>query len=326
MRRKVSTEIGATDGSIPNIDLSVIIPPMKLPITPKEFRATIMSHGYFWLRPVIGTETPPSIIVPHNLPDRKGCIRIFTSGRDTILESLSGSEKDALDIATLCLSLDEDIKPLRKIARTDPSWKWLIDEKKGRFLRSPSLFEDCAKAIFTINIQWKRSVQMSEAATRKFGAPTGAKLDGKAIRAFPTPKRLAKEDDDSLKSALNCGFRGKFLLNLCDTALDRPDIYLGDAWRSMSSDEFCDEIGSVSGMGPMSVAYVSRLYGKTNSYHMDSWVIRKCAEMWGLGPDEVEEHVKHRYSDFGSLGPAVFWFELTRTWHYTPEEAFDLDL
>ena len=299
---------------------------MKLPLTPKEFRAIIMSHGYFWLAPVIGTETPPSIIIPYNLPKKKGCLRIYTSGRNVELETLAGSESTAKEMAGLCLSLDEDLKPLRKIARTSDEWTWLIDEKKGRFLRSPSLYEDCMKAVFTINIQWKRSVQMSIAATKELGLPTGAKLDGKAIRAFPKPDKIAKEDAESLRGMLNCGFRAKFMLSLADAAMDGPEIYLGDGWRSLSADEFCREIGSVSGMGPMSVAYVSRLYGKTNTYHMDSWVIRKCAELWGLSENDVAAYVEQRYRDFGNLGPAVFWFELTRSWHYSADEIEQLGL
>ena len=296
---------------------------MKLPITQKEFRATILSHGYFWMRPTIGTETPPSIVIPYDLPKRKGCLRISTRGRDVELETLSGDEIDALELASLCLSLDEDIRPIRKIARTDDQWKWIIDEKKGRFLRSPSLFEDCMKAIFTINTKWKRSVTMSEIATEKFGKKTGAMIRGKVVRAFPTPGRFAKLSEDSLREILKCGFRAKFILSLVDAALERPEIYIGDGWRALTSGEFCDEIGSVSGMGPMSVANVSRLYGKTISYHMDSWVIRRCAELWGLSGNQIEEYVRHRYGDFGQYGPAIFWFELTRYWHFSEEEALE---
>jgi 3-methyladenine DNA glycosylase/8-oxoguanine DNA glycosylase len=299
---------------------------IKLPITPKEFRAVIMSHGYCWLAPAIKVETPPSIIIPYNLPKRKGCFRIGTSGRTIELEVLSGDEKDAVAIATNCLSLDEDIKPLRDIARRDPAWQWIIDEKKGRFLRSPSLFEDCYKAILTINIQWKRSVQMADASVKKYGVSSGAKLDGKLIRAFPSPDRIAREDVDSLRKSINCGFRAKFLLSLADVASERKEIYLEDGWKGMSADEFCEEIGTVSGMGPMSVAYVSRLYGKTNSYHMDSWVIRQCAKMFHISEKEVDKFVERRYGDFGEYGPAVFWFELTRYWHYTQEEIEELGL
>ncbi|MCX6646778.1 MAG: hypothetical protein NTY09_10560 [bacterium] len=296
---------------------------MKLPITPKEFRATILSHGYFWLRPVIGTETPPSIIIPYNLPGQIGCIRIAAHGKKVELETMSGSEHDALKIATHCLSFDEDLKPIRKIARTSAQWKWIIDEKKGRFLRSPSLFEDCLKAIFTINTNWKRSVLMSKIATEKYGSKTGAKFNGKAVWAFPTPYRIARESEGSLKEILRCGFRTKFILSLTDAAIENPEFYTNDVWRSFSSGEFCNEIGAVSGMGPMSVAYISRLYGKTNSYHMDSWVIRRCAELWGLSPNQIEGYVHRRYGDFGHYGPAIFWFELTRYWHFSEEEALE---
>jgi len=295
-------------------------------MTPKEFRATIMSHGYFWLRPVIGTENPPSILIPYDLRGRVGCAMITTSEKNVHLEHLSGTEGDALGIATLCLSLDDDLKKFKKIARTSDDWKWLLDEKKGRFLRSPSLFEDCLKAIFTININWKRSQQMARDVVSKFGLDTKIDYNDETVRACPTPERLAELDVDELKSEINCGFRAKFIHSLCDTAIENPDVYSGYGWNALSADEFCDEIGSVSGMGPMSVAYVSRLYGKTNSYHMDSFVVRRCAELWGIKESRIEKHVKRRYGDFGDLGPAVFWFELTRHWHYSDEEAIELDL
>jgi 3-methyladenine DNA glycosylase/8-oxoguanine DNA glycosylase len=292
----------------------------KLPLTPREFRAIILSHGYFWLAPTIGAETPPSIIIPYNVSGRKGCLRIGVEGKDVMLETLDGSDADALYMANLCLSLDQDIRPMQKIARLDPKWKWLLDEKKGRFLRSPSVFEDCCKAIFTINIQWNRSVQMADASVKKFGSATKARHDGQVIRTFPSAERLAREDVDSLRASLNCGFRAKFILSLCDTALDNPGLFFGDSWREMDSNQFCREIGCVSGMGPMSVAYVSRLYGKTNSYHMDSWVVKRCAKLWGLSEKDVEAHVARRYGEFGAWGPSVFWFELTRYWHYVDGE------
>jgi 3-methyladenine DNA glycosylase/8-oxoguanine DNA glycosylase len=323
---------------------------LTLPLTSKEFRAIILSHGYFWLAPTIGTETPPSIIIPWNLPKSTGCLRLSTIGKKVQLETLNGIEMDSLAMATHCLSLDDNIKPLHSIARRDPNWKWLISEKKGRFLRSPSLFEDCCKAILTINIQWKRSVQMSIAATRKFGKPLKISRPGSAgclagsssssgsagclagslsfttIRSFPTPQRLIKETPESLREKINCGFRAKFILSLCDTAIRKPDIYFGDVWREMPPDQFCDEIRTVKGMGPMSVAYVSRLYNKTNSFHMDSWVLQRCAKLWGFSEKDVQENIQRRYGEFGSWGPAVFWFELTRYWHYTSDEVEELGL
>ena len=59
---------------------------------------------------------------------------------------------------------------------------------------------------------------------------------------------------------------------------------------------------------------------------MDAYVLRRCAELWGLKEDKVEEHVKRKYKDFGDLGPAVFWFELTRHWLYSDDEAIEMDL
>ena len=171
---------------------------MKLAIPPIEFRATIMSHGYFWLKPFIGTENPASILIPFELPEAKGCVMLASYDDQVDLECIAGAEGHSVGIAALCLSLDEDLAPLRKIARTNPKWQWLIDEKKGRFLRSPSLFEDCLKAILTINIQWKRTVQMADALVETYGKTTGVEYNDIDVKAFPTPKVLAKLSEAEL--------------------------------------------------------------------------------------------------------------------------------
>lgn len=184
----------------------------------------------------------------------------------------------------------------------------IVRNGMGRFLRSPSLFEDCCKALFATNTQFGRTVTMTSAAV-SLGEDVGG------LRAFPRPERLRKLDDAGMRSTLGCGFRARYLRSLCGRAMAEPALYLGDAWRQLSPAEFRAEMNGLLGFGPSSVEYVSRMYSPGEGHHYDSWVLRRCEELWGVSGDGVGEFISKRYRRFGEMGPTVMWLDLTKHWH-----------
>ena len=131
----------------------------------------------------------------------------------------------------------------------------------------------------------------------------------------PRPERLLELDDAATRSTLGCGFRARYLRSLCERAAAEPDLYLGDAWRRLSPAEFRAEMDGLLGFGPASVEYVSRMYSPGGGHHYDSWVLRRCQELWGVSGDGVDDFVTKRYRRFGDMGSTVMWLELTRHWH-----------
>lgn len=277
-----------------------------LTLSPIEFRATLLSHGFASLEPFVIDADACRLTVPFDLPLGRGVVQVRADDDRCVMSARRGSTKACERVTSIVLALDRAISELH--SKAIGQWAWIARMGMGRFLRSPSLFEDCCKALFATNTQFGRTVTMTSAAVS-----LGEEIGG--LRAFPRPERLRELDDAGMRSRLGCGFRARYLRSLCERAMAEPDLYLGDAWRQLSPAEFRAEMNGLLGFGPSSVEYVSRMYSPGEGHHYDSWVLRRCEEMWGVSGDGVAEFITRRYRRFGNMGSTVMWLELTRHWH-----------
>ena len=285
----------------------IILPrTIALPVTPNEFRATLLSHGFASLEPFVIDADACRLTVSFDLPLGRGVVQVRVDGDRCLMSAKRGSTKACHRVAATVLSLDRDLSGLH--AKTTGRWAWIAEMGMGRFLRSPSLFEDCCKALFATNTQFSRTVTMTSAAV-SLGEDVGG------LRAFPRPERLLSLDDARMRSTLGCGFRARYLRSLCERAVTEPDLYLGETWARLSPVAFRAEMDGLLGFGPSSIEYVSRMYSPAASHHYDSWVLRRCEELWGVTGDGIDDFVTRRYRRFGDMGPTVMWLELTRHWH-----------
>jgi hypothetical protein len=68
--------------------------------------------------------------------------------------------------------------------------------------------------------------------------------------------------------------------------------------------------------------------GKPYIFSVDSWVAKRCDEIWGLNYRKTDKKGKEkpdlerygnyaikRYANFKEYGPSVFWFEISTHWH-----------
>ena len=79
---------------------------------------------------------------------------IYTADTNCILNVKSGDPELAQMVAKKCLSLDLDTSGFYEKISGHEEFQWMIDQKMGRYLRSPTLFEDCFKIIATCNADW----------------------------------------------------------------------------------------------------------------------------------------------------------------------------
>ena len=119
------------------------------------------------------------------------------------------------------LGIDLDIVPvLRAAEKAGPEYVRLIKNGAGRLLRSPTLWEDAAKTLFTTNCTWALTQKMciavcSDAFTEP--APSGT-------FPFPCPERLCCHSEKQLKAMLPVGYRAGYLKELGDRFSKDPDI------------------------------------------------------------------------------------------------------
>lgn len=284
---------------------TVIVMP-HLSLSPDEFVAILRSHGWYKLSPFMAEFEPPVLRVPFSLPAGNGILRIeATDAVHLVVEE--GDADMCRSVAGICLADEIDLGPLHQAAGA-MEWRWIELQHLGRFLRSPSLFEDCVKILLTINTTFRRTMWMTEMLVHTFGEPVGA------VRAFPRPESLLHAGTDSLREVTRCGYRAPFLTALAAQATEALEIFLGGGWRALAPETFTQRLADIPGMGPVSVGYVVRMYGKAAGYAIDSYVRRRCRELWGV-EEGAEQFIADRYAPFGDLGPTVLWCELTRHWH-----------
>ncbi len=111
------------------------------------------------------------------------------------------------------LGLNLHITPVLKAAeKAGPEYVQLIKKGAGRLLRSPTLWEDAAKTLFTTNCTWSLTRKMCAAVC----SSTFTELTPLGRYPFPDPDRLTPYSAKKLKAMLPIGYRSDYLKELCD--------------------------------------------------------------------------------------------------------------
>jgi 3-methyladenine DNA glycosylase/8-oxoguanine DNA glycosylase len=293
-----------------------------LPITPTEFKTTLLSHGWFDLAPFKVDIKIPTLMRAFKSRYGDAIIKIIVKNEKVLCETLYGNEEIAHQMTTNCLSLDIDINQLHSLVARHSNYDWIIEKGFGRYLRSPTLYEDCIRIISTANQNWSNTKKIIQALIENYG------YDVNGFKDFPEPNRLIRLSESGIKEKTKCGYRASSFLDIADRSLSEPDFFAGDGWKGLHAKDFYDRLSSIRGMGPASASYLCRIYGKPYLYSVDRWVTKRCDELWGLNfrktdkkgkvkPDlaKYENFAKKRYERFGDYGPSVFWFEISKYWH-----------
>lgn len=279
-------------------------------ITGKQFKSVLLSHGWFALKPFQVNVYPPSLVVPFDLPIGSGVLKVKGDRARSTLHALHGKLENCALVSNHCLSLEVNLDGLYDlIDPADEEWGWLPLLRMGRFLRSPSLFEDCCKIILSTNTTWKRTVKMVNELVIRYGRRIGK------YQAFPRPETLLDVPEQELRAVTGCGFRARYLYALAEIASNEKGIFLCDEWKSLSDRSFYETLVSVKGIGSASANYISLLYWKPQGFNIDAYVARRCKELWGIGDHRIEPYLRKRYRKFKAFAPIVLWFDITRHWH-----------
>ena len=296
--------------------------PFKLKITPTEYVTTLKSHGWFDLAPFRLDMKDLTLTLAFKVQNGDGAYKIFVGNDSVFCEVLHGKDTTVIPVAEKCLSLDVNLSEFYAVVSGSKDFKWLSGRGFGRYLRSPTLYEDCVKIVATANTNWANTRRMVQNLIENYGNTVNG------TKVFPEPARLASVPENDLRVRTKCGYRARSFLDIADNSLKEPDFFVSSGWKSLHAKDFFDRLLEIRGMGPASASYLCRIYGKPYIYSVDSWIAKRCDEMWGLNyrktdkkgkekPDleRYENYAKNRYASFKEYGPSVFWFEISRYWH-----------
>src|SRR6266498_2949004 len=150
---------------------------------PFNYHSVINSHGWIQLAPFQFDEPTSTLaytlrasngrVMHLKIREAESGVSVETKGRLSKLES-----NEVQEAVSWMLALDADYSSFYKAARKEPNLKKAIRLARGRVIRSPTLFEDVVKTLFTTNTLWGATKNMTQKLIASFGDPLTSALSG----------------------------------------------------------------------------------------------------------------------------------------------------
>ena len=277
-----------------------------------SFLATIHSHGWVQLAPFHYDPVNSLLEYPVNLKGVECLIRLgFDADNSIIIEAESErviGELELSEINSLVLrifGLHNDIGDLHRLIKKFPEYSWISQYKLGRFLASPTLWEDMVKTIATTNITWDQTI----------GICNNLVALGKPIlgrNCFPTPQEIAQVDLVELSALTKLGYRAKHVHKLANLIISGAlDL---EAWAdsSVPSEKLYSSIVNLQGFGPYSAGNMLRVMGRHERLAIDSVVRNSLSVQFHKGKKPSDIQIERRYKKFGAWAGLIMWCDVTK--------------
>jgi len=285
-------------------------------VVPKRFRlkTVLLGHGFIDLAPhrytwgsdrFATTLSAAGFVVDVDVTQAGSGLRLDVSSR------LDASARAAVRGAVRrMLRLDEDLSDFWRLCASEERMRWVARRGAGRLLRSPTLFEDLVKLLFTTNCAWANTRGMTARLVQALGerAPSGA-------RAFPSAERCAAAGEKVFRDRVRAGYRAPALARLSREFADRTPLARALEDRALSTDELRSRLLDLPGFGPYAAGQALRLLGHYTDLALDSWCRSKLAELTGRRRPPSERAVERMYARFGPWRGLALWMDLTAKWH-----------
>jgi 3-methyladenine DNA glycosylase/8-oxoguanine DNA glycosylase len=165
------------------------------------------------------------------------------------------------------LGADGDLTEFYELSRKDSILKHVIEDLYGMHSTSSStIFPDALLAILLQMTTFKRSDEMMSCLITKYGEV--AKFDGKKVRVWPLPKRMAKHDAPELAKACNLGYRAKFVTNLA-RRLESESFPTTEELEKLTSEEAKRRLLDLPGIGD----YSADIINPHGGFPIDAWSV-----------------------------------------------------
>jgi N-glycosylase/DNA lyase len=282
-----------------------------------DLHSTINSHGWYDLPPFRANEALTELHTVITLtPNKHIPVTIIESG--TLLSvtnnspvRLTRTEQERIkNIVRSMLRMDEPLSEFYTLCRREPHLRWVPKRGAGRILRSPTVFEDVVKMMFTTNCSWALTKIQTVNLTTKLGANVA-----ETIYAFPPPDVIARKTDRWLRREISCGYRAPYLLKLC-REIDSGTIELeAMKYSDLPTEELYWKLRSIKGIGHYAAGNILKLLGRYDYLGIDSWVREQFSALHKKGRTVPDAAIEKHYDRYGSWRGLVCLMEITSDWH-----------
>ena len=276
-----------------------------------DLRRSISGHGWYALPPFQSNDDTSELQTVLTLSRSNHIVaKISESGSSVKISVLNRStvsryHKNRIkSIVRSILRMDESFDEFYSLCRKEPHLRWVPRLKAGRLLRSPTVFEDVMKMIFTTNCSWALTKIMTVNMTTKLGTEVQ-----KGIFSFPAPDAVAAKSERWLRQEISCGYRAPYILELCRN-LSRNNVELESLRHStLPTDELYGILRSIKGIGHYAAGNLLKLLGRYDYLGIDSWVRRRFSEVHRNGRSVSDATIEKHYDRYGKWRGLVCWME-----------------
>jgi 3-methyladenine DNA glycosylase/8-oxoguanine DNA glycosylase len=300
---------------------------------PFNFMSVVNSHGWRQLAPFDFDESTNTLsyvfrastgrVMQLDMRDAKTGVSVDVKARLNRLEL-----NEVKEAVAWMFALDADFSSFHKAARREPKLQKAIKFAYGRVLRSPTLFEDVVKTLFTTNTLWGATKSMTKKLIASFGDPLRSsplapalhrtqdgvpqvqvsEVQGPMKRAFPTPASIAASTADEIKEKVRVGYRAPALHELAtDIASGSLDL---EALKTstLPTLDLRKELLKLNGIGPYAAANLLLILGRSDFIPVDSWALKLVSHEWYKGKPVTEKEVQKAFEKWGEYKGFAFWF------------------
>jgi 3-methyladenine DNA glycosylase/8-oxoguanine DNA glycosylase len=234
-------------------------------------------------------------------------------GKDSVIletDKLDRTERgEVLDKVTWMLGLDMDFSRFYAASRGEPKLAHARKRCLGRMLRSPSLFEDVIKTIFTTNTLWAVTRNMTRKLVDTFGAAlSGGGDEEPNQKAFPSPAAIAASSPEYIKETIRVGYRApaihQLAVRVASGELDLESLKTAQ----LPTLELRKALMTINGVGPYAAANLLLILGRSDFIPIDSWALKLVSHEWYRGKPITAKKVEKRFEKWGEFKGLAFWF------------------
>lgn len=289
---------------------------------PFELPLALQGHGWIWLAPHRFDATSETWTVPLRLEERAvlATVRQQRAAKATASGSLSiridaDRRVSSGDVATVrqhiahMLRLKDDLGPFWELCKGKPRLHWAHQRGGGRLLRSPGMFEDLLKILFTTNCTWAATTSMTQKLVDAIGMPAPG-----GMRAFPTAHECDREAS-FFRDVVRAGYRADACVQLAQAFVRGAlrDEQFADT--ALPTPEFRKRLLALRGFGPYAAGQALRLCSRFDDLALDSWCRAQMATILERTTAPNDTWFARRYEGFGHYAGLAMWCELTASWH-----------
>ncbi|WP_067836298.1 DNA-3-methyladenine glycosylase family protein [Amphibacillus sediminis] len=279
-----------------------------------NFYATVTDHGWYRLSPfdfdhdkkVLSRveELSTGKIVFVSIQHRLNSLIVDLEYIDDVLSPVE--EQEIEEKIKWIFRLDEDFDRFYQLCQDIGERNGIIKQYRGRLLRSPSLFEDIVKTIFTTNTTWSRTIAMTNNFVTHLGKPYHLE---KKLFSFPNVTTVVAKGEDYLKKHLKLGYRSTYIFELAQRIVSQDLDLEGLKHDVISTDQVIAQLKTIKGVGPYAISTILMLLGRYDYLPIDSDFKKHVRMKYFSGVSPSQQEMKQLYDQWGEFKYLAYWFD-----------------